>query len=75
MQATDRIRFLRGSPSVAVAGEEEHPILELPDEELRAVIGGAEPMAVTHSTATGSYNTTATGCSAFCCDATTVCCN
>jgi bacteriocin-like protein len=74
MQTADRIAFLRGSEGTAVA-RADHPILELSDEELQAVIGGADPMAVTHSTATGSYNSTANNCSAFCCEGVTTCCN
>ncbi|HSU17052.1 hypothetical protein [Longimicrobium sp.] len=63
------IQFLRGSAS-AGGGGEEHPIVQLTEEELRVVIGGTDA-ALASSTMTGSYNQP-TG--TFCCDGTKVCC-
>src|SRR5262245_19786471 len=75
MSDTKYIAFLRGEEQVADSGE--HPILELSDEQLRMIIGSdcGERVPKGSSTKTGSYNTTANGCSFACCCGTTVCCN
>jgi hypothetical protein len=67
MEENERIKFLRGSSASNDA--QEHPILELSDEELRLVIGGVDP-AVISSGMTGSYNNSGLAC----CDGTQTCC-
>lgn len=69
MDALARVAFLRGQSTAT--DQQEHPILELSDEELRLIVGGVDG-AMGSSTATGSYNNSAP---ATCCDGTKVCCN
>jgi hypothetical protein len=69
MSAEDHVGFLRGSGNNATL--EEHPILQLTDEELRRAIGGIDG-AVGSSGMTGSYD--ATEFPKMCCDGVKVCC-
>jgi len=67
------IAFLRGTDATVVIGD--HPILELSEDEMRVVIGGVDGSINAASTKTGSYDSTASGCSFYCCDGVKKCCN
>ena len=67
MVTTNKVDFLRGGAGVEL---EPHPIVELSDDELRRIFGGAGG-GEESSSMTGSYDTTG---NPFCCDGTQVCC-